>query len=292
MIFATLAGAFFFVSASQPAPAPDVEPSQVARKRVFAPGVISTPSAYEYSSALSKDGRSFYFARRKNETDGLHVSYSKNGVWSEARRLDTGALVGAGDPFLSEDENRLYFIAKRTDKSSYDIAFMERGPDGEYQNPQFLKKPINTSNQEYFVSLTNKEDLFFSTDRVGGNFEIYKAAKSENGFASPINLGPNVNSESYDADPFVAPDGSYVIFTSDREGGLGSGDLYVSFANGEGGWSTARNLGPEVNTKGNELCPFVSHDGNHLFYSSNRDIYVIDATVIEDVRRATSDHEQ
>ena len=64
----------------------------------------------------------------------------------------------------------------------------------------------------------------------------------------PVNLGPAVNSSASDFDPFVAPDQSFVIFSSTRDGGSGGGDLHISFRTSDGGWSLADTLTPEIYT--------------------------------------------
>lgn len=257
----------------------------------FAPGVIST-SGYEYSTAISADGRLLYFARQYEDdpaAGGLHLSRRSDGGWSAPVKIDSGGLRGAGDPFLSADGRHLYFIAERA-KDNFDIAVMTRDGDG-FSAPRFLDAPLNTDSHEYFVSLTDDGALFFSSNRGGGDFDLYRALPAGDGFAEPLNLGPAINSTAYDADPFVAPDGRYLVFTSNRAGGSGRGDLHVSFSDGRGGWTPPRNLGPRVNTAANELCPFVSRDGRFLYYTSAGDIRRIDAGVIKQARSpAGPDH--
>ena len=107
-------------------------------------------------------------------------------------------------------------------------------------------------------------------------------------FLPPVRLDAAVNTNGYEADVFVAPDASYLIFCSTREGGLGRGDLYISFKNANGGWSKAVNMGPSINTPHYEYCPFVSKDGNYLFYTSQQDIYWVSTEIIE-VLRAKSE---
>ncbi len=67
----------------------------------------------------------------------------------------------------------------------------------------------------------------------------------------------------------LSPDGQVMYFASDRPGGFGGVDIYRSKRNGDGSWGPAENLGPEVNTEGNEMFPFYDAKGNYLFYSSD-----------------------
>ncbi len=70
-----------------------------------------------------------------------------------------------------------------------------------------------------------------------------------------MRLGPGVNTSAYEADVFVAPDGSYLIFTAGRRGGLGHGALYISFHGEDGTFEKAKSLGAPINTEGHEICP-------------------------------------
>ena len=84
---------------------------------------------------------------------------------------------------------------------------------------------------------------------------------------------------------FIAPDESYIIFCSARKSGFGRGDLYISFKDENGGWQEAQNMGKPINTEKHELCPFMTSDGRYLFYTSNQNIYWVDAAILETYRR-------
>ena len=95
-----------------------------------------------------------------------------------------------------------------------------------------------------------------------------------------------INTEHYEADVFIAPDESYMIFCAVRPDGFGRGDLYISFNDGGGNWTEAKNMGDLINSNGHELCPFVSPDGQYFFYTSNQDIYWVSTSIIDDYRQA------
>lgn len=99
-----------------------------------------------------------------------------------------------------------------------------------------------------------------------------------------IPLEDNINTDAYEADVFIAPDSSFLIFCSIRESGFGMGDLYISFKDEYGKWTNPINMGSEINTEFHELCPFVTKDGKYLFYTSHQDIYWVDADIIEKIR--------
>ena len=113
------------------------------------------------------------------------------------------------------------------------------------------------------------------------DFDLYAATLVDGEFATPVALPGEVNTPDYEADVYVAPDESYVIFSSRRREGLGRGDLYLSVRDADGQWSAARNLGAPINTEGHELCPFVTLDGRYLLYTSRQQIYWVDAAILE-----------
>jgi outer membrane protein OmpA-like peptidoglycan-associated protein len=85
----------------------------------------------------------------------------------------------------------------------------------------------------------------------------------------PINLGNTINSKSWDAQVSIAVDGRTLVWSSNREGGFGDQDLWISRKNEKGFWTDAKNLGNIINTEGNEYSPFLHPDGKTLYFSSN-----------------------
>ena len=116
------------------------------------------------------------------------------------------------------------------------------------------------------------------------NYDIYSSEFKNGAFQPSKKLGVAINSSSYEADVFVAPDESYVIFAANRPGGLGSGDLHVSFRNTDGTWTPSKSLGNTVNTETDDFCPYVSADGKYLFYASRGDVYWVSTEVFKKLR--------
>lgn len=102
-----------------------------------------------------------------------------------------------------------------------------------------------------------------------GNYDIYKSVYTPKGWSEPENLGANINTEFWESSPSLSPDNRVLFFSSNRPGGFGGKDLYVSFRNADGKWTPARNMGPEINTKGDELAPFIHPDNQTLYYTSD-----------------------
>ena len=102
-------------------------------------------------------------------------------------------------------------------------------------------------------------------DAVSSNVGGYGA------WSAPVSVGAVVNSPYVDFTPEISRDGLSLYFSSDRPGGLGAPDLWVARRRSLGSpWTAPVNLGPVVNSSGNDGAPHVSRDGHRLFFTSNR----------------------
>ncbi len=261
---------------------------------LFAPNIISTEES-EFGSVFNKDATEFYYAVDVNGKNEIRFSSLVKGRWSKPEVILSHEQYSYNDPFLSPDEQRLYFISRRpvtgTERMPYhDIWYVERTTQG-WSEPINAGQNINSEASEFYISFTHEGTMYFSSsvqapeDQRRTDLDIYYA-KSVNGqFQKPVRLDDSVNTPAYEADVFVSPDESYIIFCGIREEGLGRGDLYISFRNEDGSWTRALNMGDKINTKGYEYCPYVTSDGKYLFYTSQQDIYWVDARIIEEFRK-------
>ncbi len=256
---------------------------------LFAPGVISTKEELEYGSVFNEEATDFFYGARRNGRIDIQYSKLMGNTWSTPEAILPNEKWGYNDPFLSPDEKRLYFISKRSsdglsEEFDHDIWYVERTEEG-WSDPINAGPSINSDGSEYYISFTNDGSMYFASNRESlTNFDIYSSKNVNGEFQPAIPLGNSINSEHYEADVFVDPDESYIIFCAKRSEGLGVGDLYISFKNSDGTWSQAKNMGEPINSGYHELCPFVSKDGKYLFYTSNNDIYWVDAKIIEQFR--------
>ena len=97
----------------------------------------------------------------------------------------------------------------------------------------------------------------------------YISYLTNNGWSNPENLGNKVNSESWDTAPSLSPDKRDLYFTRNRPGGFGGSDIYISKRLSNGTWSEPQNAGPEINTPGDESCPFIHADNQTLYFTSS-----------------------
>lgn len=260
---------------------------------VFAPNIISMESDYEFGSVFNADATEFFYGVDANGKSEIRYSQLLGSSWSDPKTILSHERYGYNDPFLSPDENRLYFISKMPmdglgELKDYDIWYVEK-IDGGWSDPINAGPSINTSRDEYYISFTEKGNMYFSSNTNApldrkSDFDIYYSELINEEFQKAIPLGDSINTTDYEADVFIDPKESYIIFCANRPDGLGEGDLYISFKNTDGTWTKSKNMGQVINSESHELCPFVSKDGKYFFYTSNKDIYWVDAKIIEDLR--------
>lgn len=102
-----------------------------------------------------------------------------------------------------------------------------------------------------------------------GDFDLYISYYTPTGWSEPENLGPNINTEFWESSPSLSPDNRALYFSSNRQGGYGGKDLYVSYRGTNGKWSPAKNMGPNINSGGDELAPFIHADNATLYFTSD-----------------------
>ena len=261
--------------------------------QVFAPEVISTEE-YEFGAVFNAAVTEFYYGVNVGGRAEIRYSQRTGDQWSKPKTMLSHERYDYNDPFLSPDEQRLYFISKRAldglgKLKDYDIWYVERTTTG-WSEPINAGLNINSKQDEYYISFTQEGTMYFASNvkpKAGSkkaDHDIYYSKFTKGKFQKAVALSDRINTPAYEADVFVAPDESYLIFCSTRKDGFGQGDLYISFKKPDGSWSTATNMGPKINTKTHELCPFVTADGKYFFYTSNKDIYWVSTDVFGEMR--------
>jgi outer membrane protein OmpA-like peptidoglycan-associated protein len=176
-------------------------------------------------------------------------------------------------PAITADNRFLVYTARKTGDSDEDIVVSRMEKDGSFGEPALISSAINSQFNEGAgtISGDGKTLVFASCDRPGavGNCDLYISRRTGNSWSKPRNLGRNVNSIAWDSQPTLSADGRTLYFTSDRRGGQGQEDIYVSTLQEDGVWSLARNLGAPVNTAGKDMAPFIHASGTTLYYVSD-----------------------
>lgn len=136
-----------------------------------------------------------------------------------------------------------------------------------------LSDDLNIEEKKGSMSLTQDlNTLYYAADyneKGYGRYDIYKVTKTKKGWSEPKNVGKNINSDYWDSAPSIAPDNQALYFCSNRPGGYGGIDIYVTYKNEKGFWEEAINMGPIINTAADEQAPFIHADNKTLYFSSN-----------------------
>ena len=257
---------------------------------VFAPGVLSLPGRFERVPAFSPDGQELFFVVTSVDwTATILHSVRRDGRWSEP---DTAAFArgyGTTEPFFSPDGRRLFFASTRPPGSlpyNADLWMVERTDTG-WSDPVHLGPEVNSDASDYHPSVVADGTLYFAStrDTEQGDGNIYVSRFVNGAYQPARRLGDAINSAYQDWDPYVSPDERLLIFKSNRPGGYGDMDLYVSTRDAGGEWTPARNLGPRVNTSGNDDAGDLSPDGRYLFFARRfgdreMDVYWVDARAV------------
>jgi outer membrane protein OmpA-like peptidoglycan-associated protein/tetratricopeptide (TPR) repeat protein len=136
-----------------------------------------------------------------------------------------------------------------------------------------LDGDINLEPRKGAITVSQDGDwLFFAADIAGaglGGFDIYKSVYTPTGWSEQENLGDSINTDFWESSPAISPDKRALYYSSTRPGGYGGADLYVSYLKPNGRWTEATNMGPSVNTAGDELAPFIHADNQTLYFTSD-----------------------
>lgn len=208
--------------------------------------------------------------------------------------LNMGPNVNSPDfeyfPVLTADGQTLVFTRnrRRSEATDYqeDFYISLSGKDGRWGMAMNLGDPINTDDNEGAQTMTaDGQQLFFTgCNRKGGmgSCDIYSSVREGRSWSRPENLGPPVNSGKWESQPSVSSDGKTLYFASNRAGGKGGSDIWVTQLAPNGTWTDPRNLGDSINTEGAEETPFIHPDGRTLYFTSDghvglggKDIYVV-----------------
>lgn len=186
----------------------------------------------EYFPSTAADESAIYFTRKSRGTEDIWISYFRDGAWTPAVPIDEPLIEG---------------VDKVVSINSYEN-------DGAHT--------ISPTGRFLFFTSCNRPRGF-------GSCDLYFSKRSGNEWGKPTILVPPINTGAWETQPCISADGKQLYFVSNREGGVGRGDIYVSTILDNGSFSTPENLGPIINSNGNEDKPFIHPDGKTLYFSSD-----------------------
>ncbi|HCW06236.1 MAG TPA: hypothetical protein DGG95_02600, partial [Cytophagales bacterium] len=173
-------------------------------------------------------------------------------------------------PAISADGQELIFTVRYglAHDDNEDI-FISKNDHGHWMIPTSLSENINTSYREGACSISaDGRHLIFTICGPRG-CDVYESKKEGEVWRKPVSLGPNVNSNSWEAQPSLSADGNELYFVSDRKGGIGGYDIWYSRKDSLGRWSRAVNVGRPINTRYNEIAPYIHVNNRNLYYASD-----------------------
>ncbi|MCU0439095.1 MAG: hypothetical protein MUC49_14450 [Raineya sp.] len=244
---------------------------------IFLPNHVST-NLYERDMALAPDGKTMYFTIQLSSgfQSIAMCTKDKKGKWTTPEIAPFSGMYSDLEPAFSPDGKKLFFASNRpitgTNHKDFDIWYIEKNGE-KWSEPVNAGSSVNTSSNEFYPSVSQKGDLYFTATKDSlsvGKEDIYKAEWKNGKYANITLLDTEVNTKTYEFNAFVAPDESYIIFSSyGRKDDKGRGDLYMSIKDTNGKWRRAVNLSI-INTESLDYCPFVSPDGKTLYFTNEK----------------------
>jgi hypothetical protein len=243
--------------------------------QVFAPGLVSTRGNLEYSCSFSPSGKEMYFCANVGKYRvALFYSRREPEGWTapQTPEFSRGHLDFL--PYIMPDSGTVFFgrIVKNAngetiERGTYVLEASSTKPRPFPEAQDWMHVSATRELTVYTTFLGNHKTARFP--RIGEGYPIREATAGD--------LHPG-------AHPAISPDEEYVVFDSERDGGVGLADLYVCFREDDGSWSQAVNLGAGVNSPDNESIPHITHDGRYLFYTMHRDVYWVSTDFVNALR--------
>jgi len=254
---------------------------------VFGTPIIAPGSSAFTSPSVSTDGLSYY---ADAWLTGEYGGYGGPDIWVSTRETIhadwTGGFLGPpinssygeANPEISADGLTLFFDSDRPGgRGDWDIWFSTRATtDGPWSEPVNLGPTINGPYWDVHSSVSKDGlSLFFCSTRPDGygDRDIWFSTRATTNdlWSEPENLGPIVNSPSWDSGPDISSDGLKLFFDSERPGGYGEIDIWLTTRTTiDAPWSEPVNLGPIVNSSYREITACISADGSILYFWSRR----------------------
>ena len=224
-----------------------------------------------------KNPTSLESAQKRKRSYEFAVEYAKNNSIKNYvfAPQNVGGNINTAEseyfPSLTIDGKELVFTRKL--KGSNEDFFYSRKKNDSWEISIPLEGNLNTTLNEGAQNISQDGQwlVFTGCERPTGygGCDIYISYLTQQGWSEAVNLGGVVNSDQWDSQPCLSPDKKELYFSSRRFGGFGGSDVYVSRLKPNGRWSEPENLGANINTPGDDQCPFIHADNQSLYFVSN-----------------------
>lgn len=172
-------------------------------------------------------------------------------------------------PSATIDGNTLVF----TRRIGQEDFFISEKRKGVWSKAEPLPGNLNTEENEGAQTISQDGRMLIFTgcnmEDGEGSCDLYVSYLTKNGWGERVNIGRIINTEYWESQPSLSPDKRALYFAARDPSGFGGSDLFVSYLQPNGQWGTPRNMGPEVNTSGDESCPFIHPDNQTFYFTSN-----------------------
>lgn len=261
------------------------------------------PRYSEFSPTISADDRMMIFQsdREKRHRFRLYYKQKIDGRWREPVFMEgLGAVEGDGGPFITYDQNYLVFSSLRKGGAGNLDLWISQRLGTTWGPPVNMGAPINSSGYDGFGTISpDGKTIFFVRQcpekKHGGedSFGIFFSVKDDAGkWTEPKKMPAPVNGEYSDFGPVILADNLSLIFSSNRPGGLGKYDLYKTERLNDGQWTEPVNLGPGINTSGDDMLVSIPASGSVVYFgrtdNEKDDIYRIHSMPIPEKLQHTT----
>jgi Tol biopolymer transport system component len=253
----------------------------------FAPELFAAISPWVETLDFSPDGSLCLISVGSPTYANSKLYWSKcvGGVWTPfAEPPFTAGFKYSNEPVFLADGKTLQFTGMKSpgSKDLWTVSYSEKG----WGEPVALPSPVNSEFDEFRGSYMRDGTIYFASERSGMN-QVYRGSLNAAGGFDVSLVGPPVSIGKIEADPCIAPDGSYLVFMSCKDNK--SANNYVSFSDGAGGWGQPISLGFGFNTANDEYGAHLSADGKYFFFTrhgkAGNTIFWVSVSAIEKLRR-------
>ncbi|MCL2072645.1 MAG: hypothetical protein FWH18_01890 [Marinilabiliaceae bacterium] len=240
---------------------------------------------YRFDQAMAIYENLLNFAKQRELVSAINreINYVNNAIEMvktplEFKIISLGSKVNSPfdehSPLVAADETELYFTsnrplkgAKKDETEYFENIYVSYWLNDDWGEAEPLKLRGNYFGNRATVSLSADGNTMIIFQNDGFSGSLFETRKTFRGWTEPKPLA--INSTNFnETHACYSPDGNELWFTSDRPGGYGGKDIYISHKLPDGSWGPPVNAGPEINTEWDEEAPFISPDGSQLFFAS------------------------